>query len=224
MQIATAIAVLFHLIGLIGFLFFDRHFFSACTPVNMLISFFLILWTQKAKNRFFLIFIATTFVVAFIVETIGVHTGALFGKYVYGTALGIAYNRVPLIIGINWIIIIYCSGISIQILLLKAINRVASDTNSPPLVLKALSVIADGATLAVTMDWLMEPVAVKLGFWKWVEADAGIPFYNYISWVVVSMLLLLVFHFCRFDKQNKFAVNLLLIQAMFFLILRTFIN
>ena len=33
--------------------------------------------------------------------------------------------------------------------------------------MKALSVIIDGATLAVFFDWLMEPVAVKLGYWTW---------------------------------------------------------
>lgn len=35
------------------------------------------------------------------------------------------------------------------------------------MVLKALSVIVDGATLAVFMDQVMEPVAVQLGYWKW---------------------------------------------------------
>jgi putative membrane protein len=70
-------------------------------------------------------------------------------------------------------------------------------------------------------DWLMEPVAIKLNYWSWTSAD--VPVYNYICWFIVSLLLLLVFHFASFEKQNKFAVNLLLIQAMFFLLLRTFL-
>ena len=86
-----------------------------------------------------------------------------------------------------------------------------------------MSVIVDGATLAVVFDWLMEPVAVKLGFWTW-GGDGSIPLYNYICWLVISMLLLTIFHFCKFNKENKFAVNLLLIQALFFLILRTFLK
>jgi bisanhydrobacterioruberin hydratase len=67
----------------------------------------------------------------------------------------------------------------------------------------------------------MEPVAVKLGYWQW--KTEVIPFYNYLCWFVISMGLLTVFHFCNFSKQNKFAIHLLLIQAMFFLLLRTFL-
>jgi putative membrane protein len=84
-------------------------------------------------------------------------------------------------------------------------------------------VIVDGACLAVFFDWLMEPVAVKLGFWIW-KGDGAIPFYNYICWLMISLLLLSIFNFAGFRKENKFAVNLLLIQALFFLILRTFLT
>lgn len=88
--------------------------------------------------------------------------------------------------------------------------------------IKAFSIVMDGATLAVVFDWLIEPVAVKLGYWTWL-GNGQIPMFNYISWFVISMLLLLIFHVLPFQKQNKFAVNLLLIQAMFFLLLRTFL-
>jgi putative membrane protein len=106
---------------------------------------------------------------------------------------------------------------------MKAINRVAADTGKTPMALKALSVIIDGATLAVFFDWLMEPVAVKLGYWSW-NGDGSIPMFNYICWFIVSIVLLTVFHFANFNKQNKFAVNLLLTQLMFFLLLRTFLK
>jgi putative membrane protein len=105
--------------------------------------------------------------------------------------------------------------------LTKAITKVATETSTPPMVLKALSVIVDGATLAVFMDWVMEPVAVQLGYWKW---NGDIPIYNYVSWFVVAIAMLAVFHFSKFNKQNKFAVHLLMIQVLFFLLLRTFLN
>jgi len=81
----------------------------------------------------------------------------------------------------------------------------------------------DTATLATILDWLMEPAAIKLGFWKWA-GYGGVPLYNYLCWFGISLIMTTVFYFSDFNKQNKFAVNLLLIQAMFFLILRTFIN
>jgi len=222
-QVATAIAILFHTIGIVGLLYFDKAFFLRSTPVNLLLMFVLLLWTQREKNKYFFLFLISCFCIGVAVEIIGINTAMLFGEYEYGDVLGYKVQNVPLLIGINWFIIIYCSGISIQTLLVKAINRIAADTGKTPMALKAISVIVDGATLAVFFDWLMEPVAVKLGYWTW-KGDGSIPFFNYICWLVVSAVLLTLFHFAKFDKQNKFAVNLLLIQLMFFLILRTFMN
>jgi putative membrane protein len=222
-EIATATSVFFHSIGLVGLLFFDKDFFLAATPVNLLLSFALLIWTQREKNIFFYLFLLACFTVGISVEIIGTNTGMLFGNYTYGNVLGFKIKNVPVLIGINWFIIIYCSGISIHTLLMKAINRVAAHTQKPPTVLKAISVIVDGATLAVFFDWLMEPVAVKLGYWVW-NGDGSIPLFNYICWFIVSLLLLALFHFAKFSKQNKFAVNLLLIQLMFFLLLRTFLK
>lgn len=222
-EIATAAAVFFHAVGLAGLLFFDTAFFVTATPFNLLLSFGLLIWTQTDKNISFLFFLLACFVLGISVEITGVNTGLLFGDYTYGKALGPHIMGVPLLIGINWFLIIYCCGISIHTLLMKAISKVASDTGKEPMTLKALSVIIDGATLAVFFDWLMEPVAIKLGYWEW-GGDGSVPMLNYICWFVVSLLLLTVFHFAKFNKQNKFAVNLLLVQMMFFLLLRTFLK
>lgn len=221
-QVATAIAILFHVIGLTGILFFDREFFIRSTPVNLLLMLGLLIWTQAEKNLHFLLFFLGCFGVGIGVEIIGVNSGLLFGDYRYGNVLGPGMNGVPYIIGINWFIIIYCCGIAIHTLLTRLLNRVAADTGSKPRVMKALSVIVDAATLAVFFDWVMEPVAVKLGFWQWL-GNGEIPFFNYACWFVVSGLLLALFHALTFSKSNKFAINLLLIQLMFFLLLRTFL-
>jgi bisanhydrobacterioruberin hydratase len=220
-QIATAIAILFHTIGLTGMVFFKSSFILHATPVNLLLMFGLLIWTQTEKNYFFWIFLSVIVVAGIVVEIIGVNTQLLFGNYSYGSVLGLKFADVPLIIGANWFIVIYCCGISIHILLVKAIDTVAVQTAMPPMALKALSVIVDGAALAVFLDWLMEPVAVQLGYWKW---NGEIPLYNYICWFVISMAMLTLFHFCKFNKHNKFALHLLLIQTMFFLILRTFLH
>ncbi|MGF2413423.1 carotenoid biosynthesis protein [Ferruginibacter sp.] len=220
-QIATAIAILFHAIGFIGIVFFKSNFILQSTAVNLLLMFGLLIWTQHNKNYFFWLFLLIAVAIGIAVEIIGVNTKLLFGDYSYGDVLGYKIKNVPLIIGVNWFVIIYCCGVSIHTLLVKAIDKVAIDTATKPMTLKALSVIVDGATLAVFFDWLMEPAAVQLGYWKWA---GDIPFYNYLCWFLVSMILLTAFHFFKFNKQNKFAIHLLMIQVMFFLLLRTFFN
>ena len=222
-QLATGIAIFFHAIGLVGILFSENNFFIQSTPFNLLLSYILLVWTHPEKNNSFYFFIGIVFIVGFLSEVVGVNTGLLFGEYHYSKILGIQLFQVPILIAVNWFIIIYCSGIGTHVLLNKVINRVAKDYNEPSLKLKAMSVIFDGASLAVLFDWLMEPVAIKLGFWTW-GGDGSVPFYNYFCWLLISILLLTVFNFFNFRKENKFAVNLLLTQALFFLILRTFLK
>ena len=60
------------------------------------------------------------------------------------------------------------------------------------------------------------------GYWQWL-GNGEIPLYNYVCWFAISIILLFIFQHLQFSRQNKFAVNLLLIQAMFFLLLRTFL-
>lgn len=221
-QVATAVAILFHTIGLVGILFFDKNFFIKTTAANLLLMFILLIYTQQRPYKHFIVLLLICFAIGIVVEITGTHTTALFGKYRYGNVLGPTIQGVPLIIGINWFIVIYCCGITIQTMLSKVLDKLTEQTGAPRPSLKAMSIIVDGATLAVMFDWLMEPVAVKLGYWQWL-GNGEIPFYNYFCWFIISVLLLIVFQFAQFPKQNKFAVNLLLIQAMFFLLLRTFL-
>ncbi len=217
---ATAIAVLFHIIGLTGILFFDRQLFVSLTPFNLLLSAGLLIYTQAEKNKAFFLFVLVCFVVGFTVEYIGVNHQLLFGEYEYMDAMGEQWKRVPLVIGVNWFIMMYCCGVSIQLFLNRMWNKLKDADQPARKDVGFIAVILDAALLATFFDWVMEPVAVELGWWKWL-GDGSIPLLNYISWFAISALLLLLFRLLSFNKQNQFAVNLLLIQFMFFLILRT---
>jgi putative membrane protein len=220
-DIATAIAILFHAIGLVGILYFNEQFFISFTPYNLLLMLGLLVWTQSKKNIYFYAFLLICIITGIVVEIIGVNTNFLFGNYHYGNVLGPQVKSAPLIIGVNWFIIIFCCGISTHTLLSKLTSRLPDEDKASSKKIQALSIIFDGATLAVFFDWVMEPVAVKLGYWQWHEA-ASVPLFNYVCWFVISAALLAIFYFSKFTKHNKFAVNLLLIQLMFFLLLRTF--
>jgi bisanhydrobacterioruberin hydratase len=220
-QIATAIAILFHAIGLVG-MFFNKDFFVATTPINLLLMAGLLFYTQEKINVAFIMFVAMCFAVGISVEIIGTSTGYLFGEYTYGKMLGIGIKNVPLVIGINWFIIMYCCGITVHTILEKLSAKLETMTGAPSPALKILSIVSDGAMLAVVFDWIMEPAAIKLGYWKWL-GDGEIPAYNYMTWFVISTLLMLVFSLLKFSKQNIFAVNLLMIMMMFFMLIRTFL-
>jgi bisanhydrobacterioruberin hydratase len=218
-KIATGIAILFHIIGLSGILI-NKELFVTLTPFNLLLSAALLIYSQSNKNSSFYLFVVICFIVGFTAEYIGVNFQYLFGSYQYLPALGLQWKNVPLVIGVNWFIMMYCCGVSVQYFLNYLWNRL-KDTDQPFRTnVGFIAIIIDSALLATFFDWVMEPVAIKLGYWRWL-GNGDIPMLNYISWFGVSALLMLVFRLLSFEKTNQFAVNLLLIQFMFFLILRT---
>jgi bisanhydrobacterioruberin hydratase len=219
-QVATFIAVLFHIIGLVGILFYDAALFASLTPMNLLLSAGLLIYTQKEKNSHFFLFITVCYMVGYIVEYLGVNHQLLFGEYRYLPAMGWQLQNVPLVIGVNWFIIMYCCGVIIQHFLNFMWNKLKDEDQPRRSNVGFFAIIIDGALLATFFDWIMEPIAVKLGYWQWL-GDGSIPLFNYACWFGISALLMLLFRLLSFQKQNQFAVNLLLIQFMFFLILRT---
>ena len=221
-QAATAIAIFFHAIGILGMLFVNRAFFINATPYHLLFMGALLIYTQEKITKGFIYFIAACCTLGIAVEILGTSTGMLFGDYVYGQTLGYSFKNVPLIIGVNWFIAIYCCGVAVSMLFahLSRITSVEAKVQSN--LLKFFSVVIDGATLAVFFDWFLEPAAIKLGYWQW-NGDGEVPLFNYFCWFIVSAVFLTIFQTSSFPKQNKFALNLLLIQLMFFLLVRTFL-
>jgi bisanhydrobacterioruberin hydratase len=217
-QKATAIALAFHISGCIAIGFFKSPLFISLTPLNLLVSAALIFYTQEKINRGFLTFCSIAFLAGFGSEWIGINTGMLFGEYEYGTILGPKWQGVPWLIGLQWMVVVYCAGISMSMLQKKFLPPQAADEKTVSNRLLAASVVIDGALLAVFFDWVLEPVAIALGFWSWKNNE--IPFLNYVSWWLVSAFILLFFQAFRFPKHNLFAVHLLMIQVMFFLLMR----
>ena len=66
----------------------------------------------------------------------------------------------------------------------------------------------------VGLDYLIEPVAIKLDFWFWKEGL--IPAQNYVAWFIVAFILLLLYHIWIKQNQNRIAIILFSIQVVFF--------
>lgn len=137
----------------------------------------------------------------FLIELIGVNTDAVFGTYTYGKTLGIKLWQTPLLIGINWFILVYCTGVFLEQFKIK--NRFL------------FSLL--GALILLSLDILIEPVAMSFDYWTW--DGSVIPVQNYFAWFLFSGLMLWIFSSMSFNKQNKAAVVLLFSQFIFFAVL-----
>jgi putative membrane protein len=221
-HIATFIALLFHVSGFIGIVFMPyRDWFIQNTPLNLCLMSALLVWTYEEKNLSFYFFFAIAFLVGMGTEMIGVNTGRLFGSYEYGNVLGPKFNGVPWLIGLNWFVVIFCASAVMHKLHGWMVRKMQEQETVLPQRIRIISLLIDGALLATFFDWAMEPVAAKLGYWQWKNGE--VPFYNYICWFVISLVLLMVSRWMRFPKANTFAVQLFIIQLLFFMALRTYL-
>jgi putative membrane protein len=220
-QWATAIAIAFHLSGFIAIGLLKSQLFVQLTPLNLLVSAGLLCWTQPKFTTGFWLFAAVAFTLGFFAEVVGVNTGLLFGNYTYGPVLGPKWRGVPYLIGLQWVVVTYCAGVAMAMLHHKLLPAAGGAVLAgPSRFWRMASVVVDGALLAVFFDWILEPVAVQLGYWSW--AGNEIPLLNYTSWMGVSMVILLFFYIFRFPRHNLFAIHLFMIQVLFFLLMRTF--
>lgn len=218
-NIAIFLAALFHFSGLVGILFTPyKDWFIANTPLNLLLMLVLFWWMQEEKSAKFYIYALICYLVGMGSEAIGVNTAYLFGHYKYGTVMGTKWMGVPLLIGVTWVTIMLCCGNIMQQLYQWVESRTDGQLDMQNSKWQKIAVLFDAAFLAVSFDWLMEPVAIKLGFWQW--QDGIIPNYNYLCWFLISFVLQWLYRKMDFKKPNQFAVHLLVIQALFFLTLR----
>jgi len=198
--ISVIILLIVHAAGLIGLHTAYAELFRSATPFNLLLSFILLLLNHKQFNGAFLLFLALTAVAGFFVEVIGVRTGLLFGSYFYHETLGIQWLGVPFVIAVNWLMLVYCAGI-------------VSNKLNTNMIIKSLS----GAALLVILDIAIEPVAKIYRFWEFENGAA--PLQNYIAWLIVSFVLLMLFHSLKFSKDSRLAPALLSVQFVFFVLL-----
>ena len=157
----------------------------------------------KARNRNLLIWAVVTLLVTLCLEIVGVATSLVFGAYTYGQTLGLKLLGVPLLIGINWTIII------------MGIAQVAVRVLEKPL----LAAFAT-AIFTVVFDYVMEPVAIAFDYWTWAEGD--IPLQNYIAWFCIAFVFALLFAQHKLTTTNKVPTLIVGIQFVFFTGLRVF--
>ena len=197
---SIAILVILYVVGIVGLGSSSREWFLAATPLTLVISAGLLLANHLEWNRWAVSAVATAAIVGFLVEVVGVQTGLIFGEYAYGATLGAKLWAVPLVIGLNWLLLTYTTGA------LTARLRL-------PKVLQA----ALAAAAMTALDVLIEPIAMAFDFWQW--SGGVVPMQNYIAWFLVSFALLLLFQYLRFDKRNPLAAPVLALQVLFFGIL-----
>ena len=215
-KITFVIISLMYLAGTIGLInSYSQPYFKLLSPFNLWVSLILLLIFHQEFNRAFFINSIIVFLSGFWIEVIGVYTGKIFGNYWYGKTLGTQLFDVPLVIGANWLLLIYCSNHVTQVII-DYFKKIFSVNTTPSVFLKAFI----SASLMVCLDYLIEPVAIRLDFWHWQNEE--IPLQNFQAWFLIAFTLSYIYSKGRFLIKNPLASLLFILQVLFFLSLHLY--
>jgi len=190
-----------YLIGVIGISIPSlSKLYVQITPITLMISALLLLAFHEPWNRKTILAFLLIAAIGFFIEVFGVSTGKIFGAYSYSEILGPKVFNVPLIIALNWLILVYGA------------YYIASYFFQPPLLRLAI-----GGLLLVVFDLIMEPVAIELNMWAWETGTP--PLQNYIVWFFAGVAMMSLFPLFKIRLKNPLASALFVYLVLFFGIL-----
>jgi uncharacterized membrane protein len=202
-KLALITIVVFHLAGVILLSFSRGQLYRIAldfVPINLILTSLIIVKFQQEFNARFWQFLIFTFLTGLIIEIFGVNSGLVFGHYRYGEVLGPGFLGTPLLIGLNWFMVAYS--------VLCACDYLPATT--------WFRTVA-GVLLMVGLDYLMEPVAMRLDFWQW--DNGNIPLRNYAGWAGTSSAIMVHAALYPFKRKNRVAAWAFAIQVFFFLLM-----
>jgi bisanhydrobacterioruberin hydratase len=172
-------------------------FFLPFTPLSLLLTSTVFLLFQPVNTWRYALAFSGVALLGFLSEWLGVKTGMVFGEYWYGQSLGPKIQGVPVLISLNWALLVTAG--------LLAVGSVVSH----PLITPLLS-----SLLITGIDYLMEQSAAQLDYWYFKEGIAGL--HNYLGWFLVSFLGAILFYNPLHKGNSRIAVYILLLQVLFF--------
>jgi len=197
--------IILYVVGIFGTAIpYTRDIFIILTPFILLISLFILInfHTSEAGIKIWLIF-GAIFIASYLIEVAGVNTGSVFGTYSYGKGLGFKVMDTPLLIGLNWVLLVYCTAAVFDKFKVNNIIK-----------------ISGASMLMVIYDIIMEQVAPHMDMWSF-DGEI-IPLRNYISWFALAIIFHSVVRLAGIRITNKFAPLVFYCQAGFFLVLLVF--
>lgn len=192
--------IIFYAIGIIGFsIKYTYSIFIHLTPVVLLMSLALLFYYDRnnitTKKILFYVFI---YISSLFVEMYGVNTGILFGDYTYGKGLGVKIIETPILIGINWVLMIYITS--------------SIFTKLKP---NFLSQVIIPSSLMIGYDIIMERAAPKIDMWSW--ANDTIPLQNFLMWGGLAVLFHSIRYILKIEIKNKMATPIFIAQVLLFI-------
>lgn len=196
-----AVFVRFYAVGLLLWLLPPtRSLFVAITSPSVLLTLAAAFFFHRTWNRRTLLWFAFIVISAFWLEWAGVHGGRIFGRYAYGPGLAPLVDETPLIIGLNWLWLVYASH-----------DLTARMGQGPVFRIVAGSITMVGYDLA--MEWAAGPMQM------WQFEGGYAPARNFAAWFAAALIYHSGFEMLAIRSNNRPARILFGIQFIFFVLI-----
>ena len=183
----------------------DFDLFLSLSPISLIFTFLIVVCSNIEVSYKSFATIMIIFFLSLISEIIVVNYGIFFGSYYYGDNLGYSMYGVPLVIGLNWVVLtVSCGNIASYFF----------EKN------KYLSIFF-GSLLMLILDVIMEQVSGNIDFWYFNDDNL---IFNYITWFILGACNQYFYQSLNYTKNLVISVNVYISFIVFFLILFTYLK
>ena len=190
--------MVFYAVGVLLYILpFTRELFILITPLTLVLVIFLVGFYHNRWDLKTILLFAFLAVLSFFIEAVGVSYGTIFGTYQYDSGLGFKILNTPIIIGLNWLFLVYAS------------HGIASKITPNKWFIPFL-----GAGIMVIYDLVLEIAAPLMNLWHF-SGDFP-PLQNFTSWFLISFSFHCAFVLFSIKVDNIPARKLFWIQIVFF--------
>jgi putative membrane protein len=198
-KVSIGLIWLFTISGILGITSTAQDWFLALTPLNLFLSFAIILIHTERIHKKILLAFSIPFFLGFITEALGVNYGLLFGNYSYGSNLGLKVAGVPVMICINWVMLTVTTA------------DLAKKITPNKWVIALI-----GAFLMTLLDAAIEVSAPRFDFW---EFEGGVvPLQNYIAWFCIAFTAHMGYQIFKPKTHKLISMHVLVSMFVFFTI------
>jgi putative membrane protein len=159
----------------------------------------LIIGHDAPMNWQFYTSLGVVFLLSYVVELLKVYLFFPSNVYFYGDSFGPLLFRIPLLIGLCWLALLYICAAMAERLKVNVVVKI---------------LVASG--FMVLFDAALELVACDLDLWYWIY-DASI--WNYLMWFIVSVVMFTIMKLFGVSIKNKVATTIYVAMIIFLLAL-----
>ena len=141
-------------------------------------------YLYKSNKKIIYVFLLTG-ILLYLLEILGANTGIVYGEFVYSSLWQPALLGTPIIMAFVWATLVVESLFIVRQVYMRPFVQIIT-----------------ASIFLVMLDLVIDPGAIHLGLWNWVNGGPwyGVPYSNYIGWLVLGIVGASVYY--KFTKNT----------------------